>query len=317
MPTADPPRVSVVVRSHRRIPYLLELLSVLLRQRHDSFEVVVVEQTPDACPGEAKALSVLEADPRLRILDYPPLGGPRATNVGVRAARGAIVVLIDDDDLPDSDTWLREMEAHFADTRIVGVTCRHVRRYGESAPYVWRALARRCVLRYSALMTPLTFARFDEDRTPVDWLHGTNSAVRRDVALAVGLWDEDVLNQQEHSFAFKLANWLRETGQTDRYLVFRACPVAIRRTDVRGGMDKRNATLEREIASQARFQHVVIGRYHPALYRRLRPIYRVLAFARVLSWVWAGTRAVSFAQRLRETVRLVSRFHAEDGSHRR
>ena len=93
------PRVSVVVRSYNRLPALCELLEVLLGQDHDSFEVVVVDQSTDVPAAAGARLAELERDPRLRVLRFPPLGGARARNAGVTAARGAVIVLVDDDDL--------------------------------------------------------------------------------------------------------------------------------------------------------------------------------------------------------------------------
>jgi hypothetical protein len=308
------PRISVVVRSFGRISSLVELLAALLQQEHDSFEIVVVEQTmaPDA--SEAAALAALEADPRLRVLRYPPLGGPAARNRGVEAARAPLVAFVDDDDLPGGPDWLTAMEAHFADPAIAGVTCRHVWQPGEAMPYVWRGLARRRVLRYSALMLPHTFARFDEDVTPVAWLHGTGSAVRRSVALEVGLWDEDVRDDDEHSFAFKFAVWARGRGQ---YLVFRATPVLQRRLDLSGGLERRRNGLENKIAGHAQFQHRIIGRYHPGRYRALGPVYRLTAFWRALGWIWAGNRTEGLIQRCGQSVVLLGRFWREDRRHRR
>jgi len=311
---ASAPAVSVVVRSFRRLDQLLELCRVLATQDHPAFEVVIVEQTPDPTPEQSIALEELDA--RFRVLRFPPLGGPRARNEGVRAARGELVAFIDDDDTPVSDTWLTEMAAHFEDPRLIGVSCRQVWRAGEALPYVSRALVRPWVMRYSRLKIPRTYARFDEDVTPVDWLHGTNSAIRREVALAVGLWDEQVLRQDEHSFAFRLARWRRESGNVESYLAFRARPTVQRGLDIAGGMDKRRATLEGEIANQARFQRDVIGAYFPTLYRRLLPVYRAQAFGRVLTWIWGKSRPLTPLDRVRETAQLVSRFGAEDKKHR-
>ncbi|TNF30635.1 MAG: glycosyltransferase family 2 protein [Deltaproteobacteria bacterium] len=311
---AAAPALSVVVRSFRRLDPLLELCRVLAAQDHPSFEVVIVEQTPEPTPEQTAALDAL--DPRFRVLRFPPLGGPRARNEGVRAAHGEVVVFIDDDDTPVDATWLSEMARHFEDPHLLGVSCRQVWQAGEELPYVSRALVRPWVMRYSRLKIPRTYARFDEDVTPVDWLHGTNSAVRREVALAVGLWDEQVLRQDEHSFAFRLERWRRESGREDGYLAFRARPAVRRGLDIAGGMDKRRATLEGEIANQARFQHNVIGAYYPALYKRFRPVYRAQAFGRVLTWIWGKSRPLTTGDRLRETVQLVGRFASEDGKHR-
>src|SRR5215468_7947198 len=92
-----PPRVSVVVRSFNRLPMLCELLGALLRQDHDDFEIVVVEQSTDRASEDVARLSRIARDPRVRILRHSPLGGPAARNAGVRAARGELLVFIDDD----------------------------------------------------------------------------------------------------------------------------------------------------------------------------------------------------------------------------
>src|SRR5690349_2366314 len=101
------PCVSVIVRSYNRLPALAELLRALLAQDHDSFEVVVIEQTQVRAGDAVAQIDRLARDPRIRILRCPPLGGPRARNVGVRSARGDLLVFIDDDDLPASNDWLR------------------------------------------------------------------------------------------------------------------------------------------------------------------------------------------------------------------
>src|SRR3954468_24177563 len=94
-----PPRVSVIVRSFNRLGALAELLTALLAQDHDSFEIVVVEQSTERMSADLARIDALARDPRVRILRSRPLGGPGARNAGVRAARGDLLVFIDDDDL--------------------------------------------------------------------------------------------------------------------------------------------------------------------------------------------------------------------------
>src|SRR5262245_61056271 len=120
------PRVSVVVRSYNRLSILSELLTALLAQDHDSFEIVVVEQSTHRPPADVARVEQLARDPRGRILRHEPLGGPRARNVGVRASRGEVIVFIDDDDLPANRDWLRAHEANFADPRCLGATGRSI-----------------------------------------------------------------------------------------------------------------------------------------------------------------------------------------------
>src|SRR6188768_4222249 len=134
-------RVTVVIRSYNRLPQLVELLARLLQQRHDAFDVVVVDQSTERPAAAVQRLDELARDERLRILSHPPLGGARARNLGVAAARGEVIVLVDDDDLPVGDDWLAGMEAPFADPACLGVTCRHLWREDDhpSRAYRWFA----------------------------------------------------------------------------------------------------------------------------------------------------------------------------------
>src|SRR5678816_1847931 len=140
------PGVSVIVRSYNRLPALAELLDALLAQDHDAFEVVVIEQTEVRAGDAIAQIDELARDPRVRILRHPPLGGPRARNVGVRSARGDLLVFIDDDDLPATTDWLRRHEANFADPRCLGATGQFI---DDGPPYVNMARARRQVLSFN------------------------------------------------------------------------------------------------------------------------------------------------------------------------
>ena len=48
------PRLSVIIRSYNRLPALVGVLEALLAQKHDSFEIVVVDQSTDK-PAAAMA----------------------------------------------------------------------------------------------------------------------------------------------------------------------------------------------------------------------------------------------------------------------
>ena len=297
---SDTPRISVIVRSMGRLDALVELLGRVLGQQHDAFEVVVVEQTVDPVPEAARRLAELEADPRLRVLRSPPLGGPGARNEGVRAARAPLLLFIDDDDLPLGDDWIAAHEAVYADQSVVGATGRHVRQRGEECPYptFLRPFIRRRCLHYSFLKTPYTYARFDERVNGVDWLHGTNASLRREVALRAGPWDTHVRTQDEHSFAFKLHRVLNP----GEHLVFVPHPPVLRRLDVEGGMGKRRVTVARELGNHLTFAHRIIGRYFPRRLRTLYPLYLGWAWLRTVTWIWdAGRGPISPFVRLRET----------------
>lgn len=294
----DKPRVSVVIRSINRLPVLAQLLRRVLAQEHDSFEVVIVEQTTDPDPDQLAAIEPLWADPRVRVIGTEALGGPGARNRGVREARGDIVILIDDDDLPLGFDWIAAHERIYDDPTIVGATCRHVSAPTERCPYprilglLWRS---RC-MSYSLLKTPYVYARLDRDKRRVGWLHGTNASFRRERVVAAGLWDTGLRAHDEHSLAFRL----RRTLEPGERLVFRAHPPVLRRWDVGGGLEKRKTDAADIIGRNYRFARQVIGTYFPRRFRWLRPLYLAWAALMGLDWALAAWRLprASFRRRL-------------------
>lgn len=117
--TASPfdPRVSVVVATRDRPESLDQCLGSLQASEHDSFEVIVVDQSGD----DASALVVGRLnDPRIRHMRQPGSGASRARNAGIAAARGAIIAFTDDDCSVPSQ-WLRQVEAACSGTRSPGV----------------------------------------------------------------------------------------------------------------------------------------------------------------------------------------------------
>lgn len=299
------PRVSVVIRSYKRLGALAELLEKVLDQDHDDFEVVIVEQTPAPTEEELARLEPLVGDPRVNLLKRPPLGGPAARNEGARNARGDIVLLIDDDDLPLTRDWIdAHDQAYRADPDLVGLSCRMAREPGEPSPYleVMRPFIRRACMSYSLLMTPYTFARFDEDVAVVGWLHGSNASFRRDFGLQAGLWDTSVRSSDEHSFAFK-CHRIMSGGQ---HFAYRAYPVAQQRLDIRGGMDKRFVTARSELMNNLRYCHRIVGRYHPVRFRAVYPAYIGWTVGKTFNWVWdSGRRHLGTLDRLKLCAELV------------
>jgi glycosyltransferase involved in cell wall biosynthesis len=276
-------RVTVVIRSYNRLPQLVELLARLLQQRHDAFEVVVVDQSTDRPAEAVQRLDELARDERLRVLQYPPLGGARARNIGVAAARGEVIVLLDDDDLPIGDDWLAGMEAPFADPACLGVTCRHLWRDDDRPSRAFRWFARRRCMRYSPLLgTPSTFTRHDEPVRPVDYVHGTGGAIRRSAFERFGGWDPDTPIEDELSFSLRAAAGKRP----DEYFAFVAEPTLRRGLDLGGGLGKRRLTAAGFYTKFMTFVHRILGRYRPVRVRVLYPLYVLAGAVFVFDWIW-------------------------------
>ncbi|HWU91612.1 MAG TPA: glycosyltransferase [Kofleriaceae bacterium] len=281
------PRVSVVVRSFNRLSTLSELLAALLDQDHDSFEIVVVEQSTLRPPADVARVEQLARDPRVRLLRHEPLGGPRARNVGVCASRGGVIVFIDDDDLPATRDWLRRHEANFSDPRCLGATGRHLLEGADAAtpPYKNMEKARRQVLSFNLLKWQRVWVCSDR-RTEVESLHGTNSAIRRSTVERFGLWDECTPIEDEPSIAYRINAGKRP----DEYLVFDPEPRIIRRLDEPGGMGKRSLSAPAYAQRVFTFLHNIVGHYFPVRFALLYPLYVVLTAHRATDWILTFSR---------------------------
>jgi glycosyltransferase involved in cell wall biosynthesis len=281
------PRISVVVRSYNRLPALCELLERLRAQDHDSFEIVIVEQSTVREPAAAARLDAsAAADARVRVLRYRPLGGPRARNEGVRAARGALLVFIDDDDLPASDDWLRLHEANFADPKCLAATGRFLLEGGSEPPYANMDKARARVLTFNVLRWQRVYARVDRRSIRCDSAMGGNAAWRRSALERFGLWDECTPIEDEPSLCYRA----RRGRAADEYLVFDPLPAMIRRRDIPGGMDKRQLGAAGYGWRLFQFFHNIVAHYFPIRFALLYPAYVAFLAYQVYDWIFDDSK---------------------------
>jgi GT2 family glycosyltransferase len=102
----------VVVATYNRMPGLKRLLEALTRQDIGSerFEVIVVDD--GSTDGTSQMLAGFEAPYRLRYLWQRNQGPGAARNAAIRAAKGEIIVTLDDDVEPAPDLLRRHLEVH-------------------------------------------------------------------------------------------------------------------------------------------------------------------------------------------------------------
>jgi glycosyltransferase involved in cell wall biosynthesis len=278
--------VSVIVRSYNRLPALVELVSALLDQDYPTFEVIVVEQSTDV-PAEAGArLRRLEADPRLRVLRSPPLGGARARNVGARAARGDLLVLIDDDDLPDGRGWISAHVACYDDPHCLAVSGRHLAEDGRAGDAPSGRSARligRWTLALSPILKlPLTLTHHGMRRVPVELTHGTNSSLRRSTFARFGPWDERTRVEDEASLCLRA----QREKLPEEYFAYDPRPRIRRRLHLPGGLAKRGMSAPAYFGVFLDFVHRILGKAFPLRVIVLYPLFVLGAYVMTLTWIW-------------------------------
>lgn len=118
---AQGPRVSVCLATRDRGPTIAPTLQSLRHQDHDSFEVIVVDQSADD-HSERTFRSTVGADPRFSYIHSQTTGKPAACNLAVSRSRGATLALTDDDCVVP-EHWLSSMERQLLCHPRVSAVC--------------------------------------------------------------------------------------------------------------------------------------------------------------------------------------------------
>lgn len=274
-------QVSVIVRALNRPGPLLELIGRLRAQRHPDFEIVVVEQSEDQ--DLLDRLAAID-DPRLRVLARPPLGAPGARNEAIRHARGEILILIDDDDLPIGEDWIAAHVANFEDPRCMGVVGRLTSDPAGRSQVRFPRLTRARALRYTFWKDTSGYVNGPLRKVGAEFLIGSNASVRRSVVTRVGGWDEGIGYGEEQSFSIRFQRQ-RADGE---YFAYDPTPVIQRRLDIAGGLERRTGDdwYRQELAGRVAYYHRVVGHYFPWRFRLLYPLYIVRVVQQAWGWIW-------------------------------
>jgi GT2 family glycosyltransferase len=117
----QPPFVSVIVPTAGRPERMASCIGALRALRYPSFEIVVVDNSPDDPPLTREAVATIATeDPRVRYVSEPLPGSSVARNRGIREARADLLAFTDDDVQVDPQ-WLSWMVEPFVRDDRVGV----------------------------------------------------------------------------------------------------------------------------------------------------------------------------------------------------
>jgi cellulose synthase/poly-beta-1,6-N-acetylglucosamine synthase-like glycosyltransferase len=170
---------SVVVPSFHEDPDILELaLDTWLGQDPDQVIVVL-----DQADTEAQRRLLARRDPRLRVIMFKHAGKRSALGVGIRAARGEILVLTDSD-TRWTDGLLASVQMPFVDPAVGGVSTRQSVYQADTS--VWRRVAEWIINNRYLDYVPATGRA-----GAVVCLSGRTAAYRRELVLKVLPFLED------------------------------------------------------------------------------------------------------------------------------
>ncbi len=193
-PSCDHPAVSVAVPTLNAIGYLPELLAALKAQRPwPPTEILIVDSGSQDRTREYAA----QAGANVRLIEITRFSHGGARNLGVREARGDIVVFLSQDAIPRDDGWLAELLAPFQHAAVAATFSRQTPR-ADANPM------ERFFLETHFPAVPAVYRR-PSDREDLlfyrdVFFSNVSSAARRDVLLRYP-FDETLIMSEDQQFA--------------------------------------------------------------------------------------------------------------------
>lgn len=245
------PAISVIVPTWQRRDSLLRLYEALARQTIPAADYELIVSIDGSEDGTREALAGLAPAFRLRTVWQPNGGRAAALNAGLRLARGALVVLLDDDMEPSPSLLEAHVRAHEEDPAPRGVMGAVPVRIPEAAPPAARYIGGK----FNGHLENLGHAGYTLRLT--DFYSG-NFSVRRDVLLGVGGFDEDFRAYGNEDLELSLR--LRRAGVA---LVYEPTAIAVQYNDKDFATLARDSTAEGSTAVQ-------LARKHPEVFAELK-----------------------------------------------
>lgn len=193
---AQAPLVSVILPVRNEARHIEATLQAVLQQDYptECLEALVVDGMSDD-GTRAYVAHVAAQDPRVRLLDNPARIVPHALNAGIRAARGAVIVRVDGHTRIAPD-YVRQCVTQLTHSGADNVGGR-MEAEGEG-------LFRQAVAAATSTPFGVGGARFHYSQTE-EWVDTVYlGAWPRRVFDAIGLFDEEMVRDQDDEFNYRL-----------------------------------------------------------------------------------------------------------------
>jgi glycosyltransferase involved in cell wall biosynthesis len=288
--------ITVVIPTYQRRDRLGRVLDALARQTHTDFEVVVIDD--GSTDGTAQYLQKVRFPFQVHAISQQNAGPAAARNAGVAAARGELVLFLDDDVLPSPGLVGEHLRAQAAERR-----CAVMGPLGSLPRYAqpWVAWEQAMLEDQYAAMS-----RGEWEPTFRQFWTG-NASVAREEILAAGGFDPAFRRAEDVELAARLAR----RGVRFRFqAAARAEHAAERTLDSWCAMHLAYGRLERRIFAHMGEGHALStltenwARLHPATRALVRACLRSAA---VRSAAIAGLRGILQASRVAPASRVARR----------
>jgi GT2 family glycosyltransferase len=199
----DPaPALSVVICTYNRSTLLRKTVDQVMNQSLQEFELIIIDQSDIREAETNRANLQAMQDNRVNYIHIPRKGLPNARNEAIRRALAAIVLFLDDDVILLRDGFMAAHVAAYHDSRVGGVTGRHVER---SVPINSRRTA--CHVSWSGRTI---FNLFGTERVRIGTCKGSNMSFRAAIFADVGGFDRraEMLEDADFSTRVTRAGWL-------------------------------------------------------------------------------------------------------------
>ncbi len=256
--------VSVIIATLNRPRQLIETLQMALAQRGVRREVVVIDQTAIYPPDVAEKIEALKS--KIVYIKSNVKNASHARNIGVQAARGGIVVFVDDDVEFDSLLISKHFALHQRYPSAGAVL-------GLIIEKPWKNRDQEIKDRIKWLAPKGSADEFG--CIPITWAPSGNISYKRTVLLEAGGFDESMTSYCED---IDLSLRVRACGHP---VMFSMEPVLIHIGATKGGCEQRNEALQQQKFSER----------HVALHYMLFKNWKVLGISTVFRHLWGGIRS--------------------------
>jgi glycosyltransferase involved in cell wall biosynthesis len=215
---------SVIVCTHDRGRLLPRCIESVAAQRSTASDVEIVIVDNASTDGTAAVVRDLQQRfPGIRSAYEPTLGLSRARNHGIEVATGELLLFIDDDAVAGNG-WIDAMLGAYDGTTVSGVAGKI--ELDPTMPRPWWF-----VPDVEPLFSGLDLGDAPRLLAPREWPFGTNMSVRRDVAVELGGFPEqlgrvgaDLLSNEETAFFEQLTRRGQRIAYEPRAVVVHALP---------------------------------------------------------------------------------------------